>query len=32
MLLAAENIYKSYTEKPLLSNITLYINEGDKIA
>lgn len=31
MLLAAENISKSYTEKPLLSNITLYINEGDKI-
>jgi ABC transport system ATP-binding/permease protein len=31
MLLAAENISKSYTEKPLLSNISLYINEGDKI-
>ncbi|MDD2484659.1 MAG: ABC-F family ATP-binding cassette domain-containing protein, partial [Eubacteriales bacterium] len=31
MLLSAENISKSYTEKPLLSNITLYINEGDKI-
>jgi len=31
MLLTAENISKSYTEKPLLSNITLYINEGDKI-
>ncbi|MDD2621082.1 MAG: ABC-F family ATP-binding cassette domain-containing protein [Syntrophomonadaceae bacterium] len=31
MLLAAENINKSYTEKPLLSDITLYINEGDKI-
>ena len=31
MLLTAENISKSYTEKPLLSEITLYINEGDKI-
>ena len=31
MLLAAENICKSYTVKPLLSNITLYISEGDKI-
>ncbi len=31
MLLTAENISKSYTEKPLLSNITIYINEGDKI-
>lgn len=31
MLLAAENISKSYSEKPLLTNITLYINEGDKI-
>lgn len=31
MLLSAENISKSYTEKPLLTNITLYINEGDKI-
>lgn len=31
MLLTAENISKSYTEKPLLSNISLYINEGDKI-
>ena len=31
MLLTAENISKSYTIKPLLSNITLYVNEGDKI-
>jgi len=31
MLLTAENISKSYTEKPLLSNITLFMNEGDKI-
>jgi len=31
MLLTAENISKSYTEKPLLSKITLYVNEGDKI-
>jgi ABC transport system ATP-binding/permease protein len=31
MLLTAENLSKSFTEKPLLSNITLYINEGDKI-
>ncbi len=31
MLLSAENISKSYTEKPLLKNITLYVNEGDKI-
>ncbi len=31
MLLTAENISKSYTEKPLLTNITIYLNEGDKI-
>jgi len=31
MLLTAENINKSYTVKPLLSNISLFINDGDKI-
>jgi len=31
MLLTAENISKSYTEKPLLSGITIFVNEGDKI-
>jgi ABC-type multidrug transport system ATPase subunit len=30
MLLTAENISKSYTVKPLLSNISLYMNEGIK--
>ncbi|MCC5908870.1 MAG: ABC-F family ATP-binding cassette domain-containing protein, partial [Clostridiaceae bacterium] len=30
-LLTAENISKSYTEKQLLNNINLGINEGDKI-
>lgn len=30
-LLSAENISKSYSEKPLLNNISLGINEGDKI-
>lgn len=30
-LLTAENISKSYSEKPLFENITLGINEGDKI-
>jgi ATP-binding cassette subfamily F protein uup len=31
MLLTAENISKSYTIKPLLSNISIFMNEGDKI-
>ena len=31
MLLSAENIVKSYSEKVLLNGISLYINEGDKI-
>ncbi|HBB29471.1 MAG TPA: ABC transporter, partial [Clostridiales bacterium] len=31
MILTAENIAKSYSEKALLNDITLYINEGDKI-
>ena len=30
-LLSLENISKSYSEKPLLNNISLGINEGDKI-
>jgi ATP-binding cassette subfamily F protein uup len=30
-LLSMENISKSYSEKPLLDNISLGINEGDKI-
>ncbi|HYE09177.1 MAG TPA: ABC-F family ATP-binding cassette domain-containing protein [Patescibacteria group bacterium] len=30
-LLSIENISKSYSEKPLLENISLGINEGDKI-
>ncbi len=30
-LLSAENISKSYSDKPLLNNINLGINEGDKI-
>lgn len=30
-ILSAENIYKSYTEKQLLNNISLGINEGNKI-
>lgn len=30
-LLSIENISKSYSEKPLLNNISLGINEGDKI-
>ncbi|SET71153.1 ATP-binding cassette, subfamily F, uup [Natronincola peptidivorans] len=30
-LISAENIYKSYSEKPLLNNINLGINQGDKI-
>jgi len=30
-LLSAENITKSYSEKPLLNHINLGINEGDKI-
>lgn len=30
-LLSMENISKSYSEKPLLNNISLGINEGDKI-
>ncbi|MDD6042551.1 MAG: ABC-F family ATP-binding cassette domain-containing protein [Eubacteriaceae bacterium] len=31
ILISAENIKKSYTEKPLLENINLTINSGDKI-
>lgn len=31
MILTAESITKSYSEKALLNDITLYINEGDKI-
>lgn len=31
ILLTAENIKKSYTEKPLLTSIDFTINEGDKI-
>ena len=31
MLLSAEKITKSYSEKILLKNVSLYINEGDKI-
>ena len=31
MIITAENIVKSYSEKALLDDITLYINEGDKI-
>ncbi|MCM0647921.1 ABC-F family ATP-binding cassette domain-containing protein [Clostridium swellfunianum] len=30
-ILSAENIWKSYSEKQLLNNISLGINEGDKI-
>jgi len=30
-LISIENIKKSYSEKPLLNNINLGINEGDKI-
>lgn len=30
-LLSIENITKSYSEKPLLNNVSLGINEGDKI-
>ena len=31
ILLTAENIKKSYTEKPLLTSIDLTINDDDKI-
>lgn len=31
MILTAENIFKSYSEKKLLNGVTLYISEGDKI-
>ncbi len=31
ILLTAEKITKSYREKPLLKNISFYLNEGDKI-
>ena len=31
ILLNADKITKSYTERPLLENISLSINEGDKI-
>ncbi|NLO09786.1 MAG: ABC-F family ATP-binding cassette domain-containing protein [Clostridiales bacterium] len=31
MLLSAENIVKSYSEKVLIKNVSLYIDKGDKI-
>lgn len=31
MLLSAENISKSYSLKPLLQGVSLYLNEGDKV-
>lgn len=31
MILAAENISKNYSDKMLLDNVTLYINDNDKI-
>jgi len=31
MLLSAEKITKSYSEKILLNEVSLYLNEGDKI-
>lgn len=31
IILNATNLCKSYTEKPLLENLSFYINEGDKI-
>ena len=31
MLLSAEKIVKSYSEKVLLNNVSLYIDKGDKI-
>ena len=31
MLISAEKIKKSYSEKPLLSEVSLYVGEGDKI-
>ena len=30
-LITLENISKSYSEKPLLNNVSLGINDGDKI-
>lgn len=30
-LISVENIYKSYSEKPLIENLSFGINEGDKI-
>ena len=31
MLLTAENISKNYGLKPLLTNVSVYLNNGDKI-
>ncbi|MBQ8972205.1 MAG: ABC-F family ATP-binding cassette domain-containing protein [Clostridia bacterium] len=31
MLLTAEHLYKNYGDKPLLNDVTLYLNAGDKI-
>ena len=31
MLLSAEKIVKSYSEKELLNNVSLFIDKGDKI-
>ena len=31
MLLSADKITKSYSEKILLNGVSLYLNEGDKI-
>ncbi|MEM1483858.1 ABC-F family ATP-binding cassette domain-containing protein [Oscillospiraceae bacterium PP1C4] len=31
ILLSAENITKSYSEKPLLRDVSLYLNEGEKV-
>ena len=31
MLLSVENIYKNYGMKELLKDVSLYLNEGDKI-
>ena len=31
MLLAVENLCFNYTDKPLLKDVSLYLNEGEKI-
>ena len=31
MLLAVENLSFNYTDKPLLKDVSLYLNEGEKI-